>query len=78
MFLFYPKMSECRVLNLPQCQYLSSSLNNQQNSAAHPSESSDKKASKQRYNFVQRSAVLPFVTDFIVANCYTCCMISIA
>ncbi|QHO56268.1 hypothetical protein HN51_011046 [Arachis hypogaea] len=33
-----------RVLNLPQCQY----LNNQQSSAAHPSETSDHKASKQR------------------------------
>ncbi|KAH1060631.1 hypothetical protein AAZX31_02G154300 [Glycine max] len=37
-----------RVLNLPQCQYLSSSLNNQQSSAAHPCESLDKKTSKQR------------------------------
>ncbi|KAJ1384701.1 WW domain [Sesbania bispinosa] len=37
-----------RVLNLPQCQYLSSSLNNQQSSAAHSCESSDKMASKQR------------------------------
>ncbi|RDX93065.1 Polyglutamine-binding protein 1, partial [Mucuna pruriens] len=37
-----------RVLNLPQCQYLSSSLNNQQSNAAHPCEISDKKASKQR------------------------------
>ncbi|KAK2400497.1 hypothetical protein P8452_07416 [Trifolium repens] len=37
-----------RLLNLPQCQYLSSSLNNQQSSAAHPMESSDKTASKQR------------------------------
>ncbi|KAK8468178.1 hypothetical protein PHAVU_007G243700 [Phaseolus vulgaris] len=36
-----------RVLNLPQCQYLSSSLNNQQSSAAHPGEISDNKSSKQ-------------------------------
>ncbi|XP_050885627.1 uncharacterized protein LOC127091118 isoform X1 [Lathyrus oleraceus] len=36
------------VFNLPQCQYLSSSLNNQQCSAAHPTESSDKTATKQR------------------------------
>ncbi|GAU34358.1 hypothetical protein TSUD_20650 [Trifolium subterraneum] len=35
-----------RLLNLPQCQYLSSSLNNQQSSAAHPMENSDKTASK--------------------------------
>ncbi|KAK7344912.1 hypothetical protein VNO77_15140 [Canavalia gladiata] len=37
-----------RVLNLPQCQYLSASLNNQQSSAAHSDEISDKRASKQR------------------------------
>ncbi|KAK7278989.1 hypothetical protein RJT34_24030 [Clitoria ternatea] len=37
-----------RVLNLPQCQYLSSSLNNQPSSAANPCEISDKKTSKQR------------------------------
>lgn len=36
-----------RVLNLPQCQYLSSSWNNQQSNSTHPSEFSDKKASKQ-------------------------------
>ncbi|XP_073223653.1 uncharacterized protein [Cicer arietinum] len=37
-----------RALNLPQCQYLVSSINNQQSNAAHPSQSSDKMASKQR------------------------------
>ncbi|XP_014514287.1 uncharacterized protein LOC106772409 isoform X2 [Vigna radiata var. radiata] len=37
-----------RVLNLPQCQYLSSSLNNQQSSAAHPSQISDNKSNKER------------------------------
>ncbi|KAF7819172.1 Polyglutamine-binding protein 1 [Senna tora] len=37
-----------RVLNLPQCEYLSSSLSNQQSSAAHLSESSDKKDSRHR------------------------------
>ncbi|KAK7355279.1 hypothetical protein VNO80_14532 [Phaseolus coccineus] len=36
-----------RVLNLPQCQYLSSSSNYQQSSAAHPGEISDNKSSKQ-------------------------------
>ncbi|KAK7393044.1 hypothetical protein VNO78_21495 [Psophocarpus tetragonolobus] len=36
-----------RVLHLPQCQYLSSSLNNQQSSTAHPREIPDKKG-KQR------------------------------
>lgn len=41
--------SHCtRVLNLPQCQYLSSNLINQQSSAPHPRENSDKMASKQR------------------------------
>ncbi|XP_020223980.1 uncharacterized protein LOC109806046 isoform X2 [Cajanus cajan] len=39
-----------RVLNLPQCQYLSSNVNNQQRSAAHPCENSDKNASKQRFS----------------------------
>ncbi|XP_047182224.1 uncharacterized protein LOC124848562 isoform X2 [Vigna umbellata] len=37
-----------RVLNLPQCQYLFSSLNNQQSSAAHPSQISDNKSNKER------------------------------
>ncbi|MED6204009.1 hypothetical protein PIB30_005014 [Stylosanthes scabra] len=36
-----------RVLNLPQCQY----LNNQHSSAAHTSETTDQKASKQRSNW---------------------------
>ncbi|XP_019453100.1 PREDICTED: uncharacterized protein LOC109354810 [Lupinus angustifolius] len=40
-----------RTLNLPQCQYLSSSLNNQQSSTAHLYESSDKTASKPRSNW---------------------------
>lgn len=41
--------SHCtRVLNLPQCQYLSSNLINQQSSVPHPRENSDKMASKQR------------------------------
>ncbi|XP_027363945.1 uncharacterized protein LOC113871212 isoform X2 [Abrus precatorius] len=43
--------SHCtRVLNLPQCQYLTSSLNSQQSSAAHPSENSDQRAGKQRFS----------------------------
>ncbi|QCE03074.1 polyglutamine-binding protein 1 [Vigna unguiculata] len=37
-----------RALNLPQCQYLSLSLNNQQSSAAHPSQISDNKSNKER------------------------------
>ena len=51
-------MNKCRVLNLPQCQYLSSNLINQQCSSPHPRENSDKMASKQRYGFCRKYAFL--------------------